>query len=279
MTHCRLLAIDIDGTLVDSRDQLSLETRSALAEARRQGIEVVLATGRRYARALPLVKELGLNVPLISASGALVKRPGDHSTLHCAEFAGNTLREMLATVAESGFEAVLYADTFLQGFDYYCVRIDAPQQELAEYFRLNPGCERLWPNLMTAPPNDIFAGFAMGTRTAMLDLEAALQQRLSGKIETHVLRSPMYSGFMCELLPAGTSKWAAILQLANDWGIRPEEICAVGDDVNDIPMLLGAGLGVAMGNACDEVKQAADRVTLHHDDHGVAEVVRWLLQR
>lgn len=273
----RLLAIDIDGTLVDSRDQLSDETKAALAAAREAGIEVVLATGRRYARALPLVQTLGLNVPLISASGALVKRPIDHVTLYCARFEGDSLRRMLAEVAAAGFDAVLYADTYHQGFDYYCVNVEPSQYELAEYFRKNPSRERICPDLMTCPPEGIFAGFAMGTRPQMLELESYLCQRLPGQIETHVLRSPMYSGFMCELLPSGTSKWSAVSRLASEWGIEAAEICAVGDDVNDIPMLRGAGLGVAMGNACDEVKAAADRVTLSHDDHGVAEVIRWLL--
>lgn len=273
----RLLAIDIDGTLVDSRDQLSEETKAALAAARQAGIEVVLATGRRYARALPLVQALGLNVPLISASGALVKRPMDHVTLHCARFEGDSLHRMLGEVAAAGYEAVLYADTYHEGFDYYCVNVEPTQRELAEYFRKNPQRERICPDLMTCPPPGIFAGFAMGTRPEMARLAEHLHQQLPGAIETHVLRSPMYSGFMCELLPAGTSKWSAISNLASEWGIDAAEICAVGDDVNDIPMLLGSGLGVAMGNACDEVKAAADRVTLCHDQHGVAEVVRWLL--
>lgn len=273
----RLLAIDIDGTLVDSRDQLSDETKAALAAARQAGIEVVLATGRRYARALPLVQTLGLNVPLISASGALVKRPVDHVTLHCASFAGDSLSRMLGSLSIAGYDAVLYADTYDQGFDYYCVSIEPEQRELAEYFRKNPSRERICPDLMTCPPEGIFAGFAMGTRPQMLELAHHLSRQLPGQIETHVLRSPMYSGFMCELLPSGTSKWSAISQLAHEWGIEAVEICAVGDDVNDIPMLRGAGLGVAMGNACEEVKAAADRVTLCHDDHGVAEVVRWLL--
>lgn len=277
MMQYRLLAIDIDGTLVNSRDQLSDETKAALAAARQAGIEVVLATGRRYARALPLVQTLGLNVPLISASGALVKRPMDHVTLYCASFEGDSLHRMLGLVADAGYNAVLYADTYHEDFDYYCVDINTTQPELAEYFRKNPNRERVCPDLMTCPPPGIFAGFAMGTRPQMVELAHHLHHHLPGAIETHVLRSPMYSGFMCELLPAGTSKWAAISTLAHEWGIDPAEICAVGDDVNDIPMLQGAGLGVAMGNACDEVKAAADRVTLCHDDHGVAEVVRWLL--
>jgi len=66
-------------------------------------------------------------------------------------------------------------------------------------------------------------------------------------------------------------------RLAAEWDIAAEEICAVGDDVNDIPMLLGAGLGVAMGNATDEVKQAANRIAPHNNADGLAEVIRWLL--
>ncbi len=66
--------------------------------------------------------------------------------------------------------------------------------------------------------------------------------------------------------------------LADDWGILPEEICAVGDDVNDIPMIRAAGLGVAMGNAVPRVKEAADRVAPTNDEDGLATVVDWLLE-
>ena len=80
----RLLAIDIDGTLVNSRDELTPATRAAIARATAAGIHVVLATGRRYRRALGLVESLGLSVPLVTASGALVKDPTTHETLYRA---------------------------------------------------------------------------------------------------------------------------------------------------------------------------------------------------
>jgi hypothetical protein len=67
------------------------------------------------------------------------------------------------------------------------------------------------------------------------------------------------------------------LRLAEQWGIAPSEICAVGDDVNDIPMIRGAGLGVAMGNALDEVKAAADRIAPCNNSDGLVEVVGWLV--
>jgi len=278
MPRYQLLAIDIDGTLVDREENLSPATREALVRAGKAGIRVVLATGRRYSRSLPLVEPLGIDVPLVTASGALIKDPTDHRTLFCAEFEPGLLRQMLAIVAREGYEPVVCADTYAQGFDYYLAREEAQSPELAEYLRLNPGCGRIWPELLADPPPGVFTGFAMGTRDEMLALERALQAELPGRLYTHVLRSPRYTGFLCELSPAGIDKWSGILRLADGWNIPREAICAVGDDVNDIPMIRAAGLGIAMGNALTEVKAAADRIAPSQADDGLVQVVEWLLE-
>ena len=133
-------------------------------------------------------------------------------------------------------------------------------------------------NLMRAPPAGIFAGFAMGSREQMLTLEHELASKLPEQLYVHVLRSPRYTGYMCEIAPYGVSKWTGVMRLAAEWDIRPEEICAVGDDVNDIPMIAAAGLGVAMENALEAVKAAADRIAPSHDDDGLVQVVRWILE-
>ncbi len=78
---------------------------------------------------------------------------------------------------------------------------------------------------------------------------------------------------MCEILRHDASKWSALLHLVELWGVAPEEVCAVGDDVNDISMLRGAGLGVAMGHSKDEVLAAADLVTGADDEDGVAMLI------
>jgi 5-amino-6-(5-phospho-D-ribitylamino)uracil phosphatase len=278
MSRYRLLALDIDGTLVNSEHELTDPTREAVLRAKAAGLEVVLATGRRYSRALPLVEPLRLHVPLITASGALIKDPLDHRTLFVAQFAPGVIEQLLANVSRAGFDTILYADSYAQGFDYFCARVDVEQPELAEYLKFNAGSERLYPHLHTQPPQGVFGGFAMGSRSAMLALEAELVRQMGQHLSVHVLRSPRYQGFMCEIAPAGVSKWSGICHLADDWGIEPDEICAVGDDVNDIPMIEGAGLGIAMGNAVDEVKAAADRVAPCNNTNGLVEVVRWLLE-
>jgi Cof subfamily protein (haloacid dehalogenase superfamily) len=272
-----MLALDIDGTLVNSQHELTDSTRAAVWRAKRAGLQVALATGRRYSRTLPLVEPLGLHLPLITASGALIKDPQGHTTLFRAAFADGVLPSLLERVIVNGFDPVLYTDSFAEGFDYYYRQEEVAEPMLAEFFRMNPDCGRSWPELATRPPDGVFAGFAMGRRDVMLSLAADLECHLGESLYVHVLRSPRYNGHMCEIAPHGVNKWAGVRRLASQFGIADEEICAVGDDVNDIPMIRGAGLGVAMGNALDEVKAAADRIAPCHDSDGLVEVVNWIL--
>ncbi len=142
MSRYRLLALDIDGTLVNSEHALTEPVRQAILRAKQAGLEVVLATGRRYSRTLPLVKPLGLHVPVITASGALVKDPLDHRTLFMAQFGPGVLEQVLSIVGQGGYDPVLYADTFAEGFDYYLTRLDARGSELNEFLGMNAGCSR-----------------------------------------------------------------------------------------------------------------------------------------
>ncbi|MEK6238857.1 MAG: Cof-type HAD-IIB family hydrolase [Planctomycetales bacterium] len=278
MTRYRLLAVDVDGTLLNPQDELTEPTRQALLRAGQSGLRVALVTGRRYRKALPYVEPLGLAAPVVTASGALIKHPQEnHRTLFAADFGEETLSQWLRIVVEEGWEPLAHADTFDAGFDFYFRRQTRPRPELAEYLQANDALGRDCPDLLDAPPRGVFSGFVMGPREAMLELAGLLQERLPGKLSVHVARSPLYAGFMCEVAPAGADKWSGVRFLADAWEIQPEEICAVGDDVNDLPMIRGAGLGVAMGNARPEVKEAADRVAPPHTEDGLAEVVAWLM--
>jgi 5-amino-6-(5-phospho-D-ribitylamino)uracil phosphatase len=275
----RLLAIDIDGTLVNSRDELTPAIRAALDRAGRAGIRVVLATGRRYRRTLPLVAPLGLDVPLVTACGALVKDPADHRTLFRAEFEEKLLVEVVQEIDRCGYDPVLCGDTYAQGFDFYVARPDARNAEMREYLELNPDDGRVWPELFSVPPSGVFQCCAMGVKEEMLAMERRLHELLPGRLHSHVVRPPRYRGFILEIFPAGVSKWSGVRHLAEQWGIADGEICAVGDDLNDLPMIRAAGLGVAMGNAQPEVKAAADRIAPTHDEEGLVQVVEWLLEK
>jgi len=286
-SHMRLLVLDVDGTITNSRHEVSQATCDAVARIRAAGIRVVLATGRRYRDTLPVAARLGVDGPLITASGALVKRTSDHATLARAAFGPGVLEGVIACMVAAGHEPVLYSDSYADGFDFHCRSLsvdptpagDAARgiQGLAEYLARNRDLACVMPDLHRQPPAGVFAGFAMGPHRAMLDLEESLECRFPEQLSLHTIRSPRYLNWMCEIAPVGVTKWSGVLSLAREWGIGPAEICAVGDDVNDLPMIRAAGLGIAMGNAQPQVLAAADRVVGRQDDDGLVDVADLLV--
>jgi hydroxymethylpyrimidine pyrophosphatase-like HAD family hydrolase len=286
-SQTRLLVLDVDGTVTNSRHEVSQATCDAVGRIRAAGIRIVLATGRRYRDTLPVAARLGIDGPLITASGALTKRTSDHATLARAEFGPGVLEGVVACIVAAGHEPVLYSDSYADGFDFHCrsLAVDPTPagdvergiQGLAEYLERNRALASVVPDLHRQPPPGVFAGFAMGPHRAMLDLEQSLYARFPGQLSLHTIRSPRYLNWMCEIAPVGVTKWSGVLSLAREWGIVAAEVCAVGDDVNDLPMIRGAGLGIAMGNAQPEVLAAADRIVGRQDDDGLVDVADLIL--
>lgn len=275
---CRLLALDVDGTLLNSRGVLTERTRNALREAAAAGIHLVVATGRRYRRALPLVEPLGIEVPLVTHSGALIKDAQDHRTRYKATLPKELARAVLDELDRLGYPAVVYQDRHDERVDFLTPLPHSGRIEFDEYLDMNRDYYRVQPDLMRAPPAEVYALCVLGERDEMLRVEQALHHAVPGALGTHVLRSPRYRGELCEVMRADATKWSAIRWLARRWDVPPEQICAVGDDVNDVAMLTGAGLGVAMGHAPEAVRAVADHVTDTHDEQGLANLVEELLR-
>ncbi len=280
----QLLVLDVDGTVTDSRHEVTAAAKQAVHEAQTAGIRVMLATGRRYRDVLPVATELGLVGPVITASGALVKMPVHHETLFRAGFQQATLLQVLECVISFGREPVLYTDSFNKGFDFYCRTLVERDKTgkltgFGEYLQKNKQLARVMVTLCESPPADAFSGFVMGNVREMEALEFALNSRFPGMLSVHTIRSPRYRDWLCEIAPAGVDKWSSVLQIADSWNIPAEAICAAGDDRNDLPMIIGSGFGVAMGNARQEVLDAADHVVGCHESGGLLELVQILTSR
>ena len=280
----QLLVLDVDGTVTDSRHEVTAAAKQAVHKAQAAGIRVMLATGRRYRDVLPVATELGLVGPVVTASGALVKMPVQHETLFRSGFHEATLSQVLECVVGFGHEPVLYTDSFNEGFDFYCRTLVARDKTgeltgFGEYLQKNKQLARVMVALCESPPADAFSGFVMGNFREMEALECALNSRFPDMLSIHTIRSPRYRDWLCEIAPAGVDKWSSVLQLADSWGIPAEAICAAGDDRNDLPMIIGAGFGVAMGNARKEVQDTADHVVGCHESGGLLELVEILTSR
>lgn len=236
----RLLALDVDGTLLDADSILRPSTRAAIARAAEAGIRPVLCTGRRYRRARPVALELGIDAPVVCNSGALVKDTTTHRTLWRADFTAEVFETVIDCFRARGEPILTFTDRDPSEFDFLSSANPTGRTFFDEYLESNRGHGGIlndwrWED---RPHGVHFHLCSVGTRPEMLDFEAEIRTRLGDSVRTFVQKSPNYRGTMCEVLDRGASKWDALRHLAELWEIDPTEICAVGDDMNDVPMIL-----------------------------------------
>lgn len=259
MNSFKLIAIDLDDTLLNSQVILSAKNKEAILKAQAIGVEVTLATGRMYRSALPVARELQIDIPLITYQGALIKDPISGRIFRHRPVPIKYAREILDRGYQLGYHINIYLDDQLY--------VDRETAEAVEYSQNSKVPLNVVGDLrkyMSAEPTKIL----FSADPALLD---SLGQELSVKYpQLHITKSKNY---YLEIMDRLASKGQALNDLAISMGIAREQVIAIGDSYNDIDMIRFAGLGVAMGNAWAEVKKIADYVTDNHDNDGVAKVI------
>jgi Cof subfamily protein (haloacid dehalogenase superfamily) len=277
LTRIRLLAIDVDGTLVTTEDQVSAATRAALHRLRAAGVEVAIATGRRYRNAQGAIGDLGLPAPAVCLGGALVKG-GDGRTVHAEVFEASEFRAVASLFRDRGQSVVAQRDSHQDGGADFLVDESVPWNAPTQYyFDQNQGFAERAGSLPDQSRDDVLVVGTFGELMELRELERELHRVHPGAFTSHVMPGFQFQGHYCEVVPSKVSKWAGLQQLADHLGIPHAGICAVGDERNDLSMISGAGVGVAMGNACEDLKRAADWVTGSNDDDGLVGVVERIL--
>lgn len=275
----RLIALDIDGTLLDSHWKVPEANRTAICEAARRGIEVALVTGRRYDFALPVAQDLGCPLTMIVNNGGMIR----------ASSGETCLRHLLpADVARSVLRMCA------RWSDGAAVIFDRPRanQLMLENLERNDSIRYAYYSR-----NLEFIGFADPLESCLT--EDPLQVMYSGTVaemeeaQKSLAASPLAEQFrlaatkysardfaMLDVLPPGCTKGAALEEWAQRQGLRREEILAIGDNHNDLEMLHYAGIPVVMGNSVPELKNYGWHETHSNDESGVAVAIeRFALSR
>lgn len=273
----RLLAIDIDGTLLDPHFQISERNLNALRAAHQSGIVIMLATGRRHDYALPVAHELGIPAWLISSNGALV-RSTDGETFYVDRLPVATARKLILHMDQFRPNAVLTFDR--QGQDALILeREHALNRSISRWIEKNSPhiqyVSRLEESLTEDPIQAMYCGGIEQMKAAQKRLaEAPFLDEIS------VLRTQYDYRDLCilDILNQGCTKGHALRRWAEHHGIPREQVMAIGDNYNDLEMLEYAGLPVVMGNASEELKQNGWRVTASNAENGVAAVLEEVLQ-
>jgi len=274
----RLIAVDIDGTLLNSKFHISEKDLEALRRANQQGIEVILVTGRRHAFALPIAQQLGFDLWLISSNGA-VTRSLQGEAFHRDLLPVASCRELCHAMREFRGNMVVTFDKESKGA-LVLERMDELTGSIRHWLEKNMQyIEFVVPieNALVADPvQAMFCGPIARMQAAVRTLESAqLREQIT------VVRTEYLARDLCivDVLNRGCSKGHALKRWADHRGIPREQVMAIGDNFNDLEMLAFAGTPFIMGNACEELKSRGWPVTCSNDENGVAAAVEQVLTR
>jgi Cof subfamily protein (haloacid dehalogenase superfamily) len=252
-----LLALDLDGTLLDSRGHISERNRLAIENARELGVRVALVTGRRFRDSRPIAMELGLDVPLISHNGALTKHAETLQTVSILPLPLEAAREALRIGRRAGADALLSDDHEGLGvlvFDHIRGNNSAAHRYVAWARRIHGDEEgscavRQVPSLEDYLDHDpIHLAFSGGCNE-MDQLEEILNNELGSSVKLLGTKYLEQDFTLLDILNPAASKGAGVAAAAAELGAQQDEIMAIGDNYNDLEMLLFAGTGVVMANA------------------------------
>jgi Cof subfamily protein (haloacid dehalogenase superfamily) len=276
--HYRLLALDVDGTLLDPAGQLRPAVRDAVITVQQRGLHVVLCTGRRFRTALPLAQALQLTGPQVVHNGALVKDVVSGQTLQQYYMAADMYRQAQSLLRQLS-TPMAYIDAFHDNIDIITEPMERAHPFQREYLQDNLTHCRIVDAITTPPAQGVVLMSIMADGVSLQALRPVVEQALHSQARVHLLHNKNYQGFILEIVPGGASKWQGLQYIATQHGIAPEEIIAVGDDHNDLDMLRFAGLGIAMGNATAEVQAAADVVTGSNAEDGLVQAIERFVLR
>ena len=270
----RLIAIDIDGTLLNPEFQISETDLATLRRAHADGVEVILVTGRRHAFALPIAQLLGFDLWLITSNGA-VTRSLAGETFHRDLLPEPTCRDLLRVMQQFRGQTVLTFDSDGPG-TIVIERLDELESSIQRWLEKNMQyIEFVVPienALTTDPVQAMFCG-------PVADMQRVLQVLGGCGLPITVLRTE-YPGrdlSIVDVLNAGCSKGHALERWVNYRRITREQVMAIGDNYNDIEMLAFAGHSFIMGNASEELRSRGWKLTRSNAENGVAAAIEHML--
>ena len=275
----RLLALVLDGTLLNARGEISERNRSALDAARESGVRVAVVTGRRFRDSRPVALELGLDIPLIAHNGALTKHARTLETVSVLPLPLDAAQEALQVGRQVGADALLSDDHEGLGVLVYD-HISGDNVAVHMYIHWarqlhgeeegNKAVHQVESLEAYMDHEPVHLAFS-GTCGRMDQLDELIKTQLGARVKTLCTKYPQQDFTLLDILNPAASKGAGVAAAAAELDIGPEEIMAIGDNYNDLEMLLLAGTGVVMANAPPSLREIAGlHPTASNVDDGVA---------
>ena len=278
----RLIAIDLDGTLLCSKGDVSDENREALHAAHEAGVIVLPCTGRGWGESRSVFASLPDIDRGVFNTGAMICSLGDGRTLDRSAFDPDTAREMIDLLCVGDEAVLIFTDPSATGYEYIVTGKGELTTNTRWWFEHN---ELRWTTQRELDPavlDHVVRAGAIAAIDRAAEVVGQLKAAMPGRVEAHgfpALQDTDASEptHIIECFASGVSKWTGIQWIAQQHGIKPSEIAVIGDEINDVPMFQQAGCAVAMGNAIPAIKDSAHYHTLNNDKHGVAHAIKKML--
>lgn len=274
----KLIAIDLDGTLLNKDKKITKENREIINRVIQLGYEVVIATGRRYYSAKELVKELDNHLIILANNGNIVRRSEDDHLIFAKFLDMDAYKDIIQEGKKFGLHGIVHVDMFHQGIDMV-VELDEETNSHMNYLTEPDKRYLVIPEREVLKQDRVLAVVYPGKADIINKFYSEINTKYPERYSSHVLEKIYIAEAMYEAMNPMGSKWKSLMEYANLNGIKKEEIIAIGDDNNDLEMILNAGLGIAMKNSSDLVKKAAMIVTQEDNNNsGVASILEKVLK-
>jgi Cof subfamily protein (haloacid dehalogenase superfamily) len=262
----KLIALDMDGTILNDSSELTPRTKNVIRSAISSGIAVVIATGRMYPSALPLIKEVGISFPCVFYNGAIVRDPMSGEILLERGLGKDLTAEIVSYYRDQGWYIQIYNNDKV-----YVVDSNDPRTKFYENISKIPPVslgEKLWDLDVDSTK---LLGITLDEGTFPL-----MAEKTKSRFGSRVYTAVSWGAFV-EIAHPEVNKANGLALVAEKLGIDRKDVLAIGDAGNDKEMITWAGYGVAMGNASDQLKAVADEVALDNENDGAARIIERFL--
>ncbi|MFN4242070.1 MAG: HAD family hydrolase [Tepidisphaerales bacterium] len=279
----QLVALDLDGTVLDPSGHVTPRTRRAIAQLVERGVYVCFATGRNHRESMHILAEVGHHPRCVFVGGAAVvdtaPDEGDCRLVSSVQMHAELARELCGELEALGHAVLALQESFSTGVDYV-VTAEVPMNAATTlWMKLTRARVRLEPRLADFHHSSTLRVGVVSSVAEVRQIAELLDRNYGQRIVTHAIAVPAQQVEVVEVFDPEVSKWQGVLQIAAWRGVPPERVIAVGDDLNDLSMVSSAGLGVAMGNARSEVKRVAREVIGPNSRDGLAEFLESLVRQ
>jgi Cof subfamily protein (haloacid dehalogenase superfamily) len=274
----RMIAIDLDGTLLSPAGEVTPRAKQAVRKALDAGLLVCFATGRNWTESKTVLEACEHYASAVFVGGAMVVDTKKEVVLHRMMMQPTLARDLSRHLEAAGHAVLALQDTGSAGFDYL-VTGDIPVNEPTKHWmRITAAKIRTVPRLADHAHDHTIRVGIVAPPDESARMKWSLNENFQDRIVCHSLFVPTYQVEVLEIFDPAVNKWEGVKLVAQRHGIQEDEIVAIGDDVNDLPMIANAGLGVAMGNARPEVIAVAKKVIGSNAEEGLAQFLEELVE-